>query len=331
MPRTLLRLAVPLAALGLLAGCAAAAQETPTPTTAPTPTATVSDFPLSIENCGFAVELTKAPERIVAIKSTSIEMLLALGLQDRLIGYAFSDGPVSEQWADRASGLVEISERLPGMEAVLDLAPDLVYAGWESNLTAEGAGDRATLAGLGVASFVSPAACKGAHQPRPLTFEHVFDEIAEVGRMLGEPAAAADLIADQRAQLAATAPQGADRTALWFSSGSDIPFVGGGIGAPQMVLDAVGLKNIGADIDDSWASMSWEAIVAADPDVIVLVDSAWSSRARKIEILESNPATAALRAVQEGRYLVIPFPTSEAGVRSIEAVQLINTQLAALP
>ena len=122
-----------------------------------------------------------------------------------------------------------------------------------------------------------------------------------------------------------------DLAALWYSSGSDVPYVGAGTGAPELIMDAVGLRNIAADVHDSWASLSWEAVVDADPDVIVLVDSAWGSTQKKIAQLEGNPATAALSAVRAHRYLIVPFAAGEAGVRTVEAVETLAAQLAELP
>ena len=258
-------------------------------------------------------------------------MLLALGLGDRIVGSAFGDGPASEAWAAEAAALPVLSDKVPGQEATLELEPDLVYAGWESNLSAEGAGDRPTLAALGVNSFVSPAACKGeAYRPNPLDFDEVFAEITQIGEIFDVQDAAAELVAAQRAELAAVEPAGAGRSALWYSSGSDTPYVGAGIGAPQMILDALELENIAADVQDTWSPLGWEAIVAADPEVIVLVDAAWNTAESKIGLLESNPATANLSAVQAGHYLIVPFPAGEAGVRNVEAVTSLNAQLESL-
>ena len=144
------------------------------------------------------------------------------------------------------------------------------------------------------------------------------------------PDAAADLVATQRAALDAIEPSDAGLTALWYSSGDDTPYVGAGIGAPQMIMDGAGLENIAADVEDTWTSMGWEAIVAADPDVIVLVDAAWNTAEQKIAHLESNPATAALPAVQQQRYLVVDFPATEAGVRNVGAVESLVDQLGEL-
>lgn len=171
------------------------------------------------------------PQRVVAIKSTSIEMMLALGLRDRIVGVGFADGPYADAWAPADPPPV-LSDRVPSQEAVLALAPDLVYAGWESNLTADGAGDRATLARLGTATLVSPSACReAALRPDPLTWNDLWAEISLVGDVFGVPDRAGDLVADEKARLAAVAPDGRGLTALWYSSGSDVPYVGAGTGS----------------------------------------------------------------------------------------------------
>ena len=321
-------LAAPLAVL-LLAGCASGSAAGPAGSEAASDAA-ASVFPLTIDNCGTEVTFDAAPERVVTIKSSTLELLLALGLEDRVIGSAFSDGPVPDDYADAASGIEAVSEKVPSQEATLAAEPDLVFAGWESNLSAEGAGDRETLAKLGVATYVAPAACKGeGYMPNPLTFDEVFREFEEAGDIFGVPDAAVDLVSSQRAELDAIEPNADGLTALWYSSGDETPFVGAGIGAPQMIMQAAGLENIAADVEDTWTSMGWEAIVAANPDVIVLVDAAWNTAEQKIAHLESNAATAALPAVQQKRYLVVDFPATEAGVRNVGAVASLVEQLGA--
>ncbi|MGX5695200.1 putative F420-0 ABC transporter substrate-binding protein [Agromyces soli] len=288
-------------------------------------------YPLTIDNCGTEVTFEQAPERVVAIKSSTLELLLALGLGDRVVGTAFSDGPVPEAYADEASGLESISDKVPSQEATLEREPDLVFAGWESNLSAEGAGERDALAQLGVATYVAPAACKEeGYMPDPLSFDEVFAEFEEAGAIFDVPDAAAELVAEQRAQLDAIEPNDDGLTALWYSSGDETPYVGAGIGAPQMIMQAAGLENVAADVHDTWTSMSWEAIVAANPDVIVLVDAPWNTADQKIAHLEQNPATAALPAVQAKRYVVVDFPVTEAGVRNVDAVASVVEQLGAL-
>ncbi|MCU1419540.1 MAG: putative transporter, periplasmic binding protein [Mycetocola sp.] len=319
------RIPLPLAAaaIAVLAGCSPAAAPA---ATAPGPET------VEVDNCGTVVAFPAAPERVVTIKSTSTEMLLALGVGDRIVGTAFQDGPLPADLAEAGGDLPVLADRVPSEEAVLAVEPDLVYAGWESNLTAEGAGERDELLALGVASYVSPAACKApGYRPEKLTWDAVFAEIREVGAIFRAEDAAEELIAEQQNQLddVAADPRGLD--ALWYSSGTETPYVGAGIGAPQLILDTVGLANIAADVEDSWSPLGWESVVAADPDVIVVVDAAWNTAEDKIALLRSDPALAALTAVREDRFLVVPFAASEAGVRSAPAAADLARQLAELP
>ncbi|WP_395245196.1 putative F420-0 ABC transporter substrate-binding protein [Agromyces sp. MMS24-K17] len=332
--------AVPLLVLAL-AGCAA-----PAGSSQPTggdgdgaAAAEASAYPLTIDNCGTEVTFDRAPERVVTVKSSTLELLVALGLADRVVGSAFTDGPVpdaiigaaTDDPAGDASGIPVVSDKVPSQEATLALEPDLVFAGWESNLTADGAGDRGLLGKLGVGTYVAPAACKAAgYMPDPLTFDEVFREFEEAGAIFDVPDAASDLVAAQQSALDAIEPDDRGLTALWYSSGNDTPYVGAGIGAPQMILDAAGLENVAADVHDTWTAMGWEAIVAANPDVIVLVDAPWNTAASKIELLQQNAATAALPAVQQERFLIVDFPATEAGVRNVSAVQSLVDQLAAI-
>ncbi|MBZ2196079.1 putative F420-0 ABC transporter substrate-binding protein [Occultella gossypii] len=314
-----------------LVACSAGAGGAPDDDSSATTDQAVAGYPITVDNCGTEVTLDAPPQRIVTIKSAATEMVLALGLGERLVGTGFADGPLPDDLADAGAGVPVLAEQAPSSEVVLSTEPDLVYAGWESNLSAETAGDRAALADLGVATYVNPSAClEEGYQPDPLTFEGVFADIIEAGDLLGAPGAAADLVAAQQAELAQVTPSEAGLTALWYSSGSDTPYVGAGIGAPQMLMDAIGVENIAADVHDSWSSLSWEAIADAEPDVIILVDSAWNTAEYKIGQLEANPTTALLPAVQEGRYLIVDFPATEAGVRSVPAATELAAQLAQL-
>lgn len=295
----------------------------------------------TVTSCGATVPVPAEARAVVALKSSAVEAVVALGGAGQLAGVAALDGelPTHVTGVDDAAWdvtLPVLSEDVPSFEAVLELEPDAVLAGWESNLSAEGAGAREDWADLGVATWVSPSACRDPElQPDHLAFDDVFAEIEAIGTLLGREEEAASVVAAQRSALAdltARVGQGTDRPlALWWSSGTDTPYVGGGIGAPQLIMDTAGLGNVAADVADTWASLSWEEIAGRDPDVIVLVDSAWNTAEHKRAALAANPVTAAMDAVRLERYLVVPFPATQAGVRTLDAALTLAGQLAALP
>jgi iron complex transport system substrate-binding protein len=321
-------LARPLALLAvlvggaLLSGCAQGAAAAPPPA-APSATA------LALTNCDTTVTFDRPPKRVVTIKSTSTEMMLALGVGDRIVATAYQDGPVPARWSATMRGVPSLSDFMPSEEAVLATKPDLVYSGWESAFSADQAGTRGELASLGVASYVQPAACRSTPVAK-LTFAEVFREIDQAGRIFGVEATAEKVVARQRAQLAGIHRDTRGLTALWYSSGDATPYVGAGTGAPELVMETAGLTNIAAGVHETWTSLGWESIVADDPDVIILIDADWNTAAAKIHRLESDPATARLSAVKNHRFITIPFAEGEAGVRSIDAARSVAAQLAEL-
>jgi iron complex transport system substrate-binding protein len=283
-----------------------------------------TQYPLAIDNCGVEVVFEQPPQRVVAIKSTATELLLSLGLADRIVGVGFQDGPLPETLA---TDLPVLSDKLPSQEVVLETEPDFVYGGWESNFAGDGAGERPTLQQLGVDTYVAPAACRSVKPPK-LGFPILFDEFREMAAIFDvdpEP-----LVGQQQAALDTIVADPRGLTALWYSSGTKTPYVGAGNNAPAMIMEALGLANIFADIDEGWTSASWEAVVDANPDVIVLVDAVWNSAAQKQQLLAENPITRDLDAVRNSRYLIIPFPASEAGVRNVPATVDLAAQLSAL-
>ncbi len=323
MPRPLAIACLVSSAL-LLAGCSSASA---TPAS-PSPSRSVTAAAVTVQNCDTSETFAKAPTRVVSIKSTSTEILLALGLGDKIVGTAFQDGPVPAKWTAEAAKLHKISDFMPSEEALLALEPDFVYSGWESAFSADQAGTRAELNSLGIGSYVQPAACRTTGAPAKLAFSDIFGEIEQVASIFH--VSSTKLIAQQKAELSTVKKSTKGLTALWYSSGTDTPYVGAGTGAPELVLETVGLRNVAGDVKQTWTSLGWESIVADDPDVIILIDASWNTAASKIQSLESNPATQNLTAVKNHRYITIPFPASEAGVRTVDAAASIQKQLTAL-
>ncbi|NJO82195.1 MAG: ABC transporter substrate-binding protein [Blastochloris sp.] len=94
-----------------------------------------------------------------------------------------------------------------------------------------------------------------------------------------------------------------------------------------MIIDLLGVENIFEDAEGSWATVSWEEVVARNPDVIVIVNASWDTAESKIETLTSNPAYADIAAVQNENWVVIDFSYTSPNVRNVAAVRTIAEYL----
>ncbi|MDN4172625.1 ABC transporter substrate-binding protein [Nocardioides sp. SOB77] len=326
--RTVLRPALLAAALltpGLLSACAGAPAAESAP---PGPT----DSSVTVTSCGHEVTVDEPPSEVVTLNQGATEVVLALGLADQLAGTAYLDDAVPPRWQAAYDAVPVLSAEYPTNEQLLAARPDFVYASYASAFEPAVAGTQEDLAAAGVGSYLSPFGCPEAGDRPGASFEAVWGEVADVAAALGHPEAAERLRAEQEDRLADLGAEaaGAGLDVLWWDGGTRSPTVGAGEGGPQLVLDAIGARNVFGDLDGSWADGSWEDVLAADPDVIVLVDAAWDPAAEKRAHLESDPVLSRLTAVREQRYAVVPFSESTAGVRLVDGAASLADQLGEL-
>ncbi|MEU5945295.1 ABC transporter substrate-binding protein [Micromonospora sp. NPDC047465] len=318
------RVAAPLSVLLVLLG-ACATDDDPAP---------ASGAPATLTNCGTPVTVAAPPQRAVTLNQPATEIMLALGLADRMAGTAYLDDAILPEHAAAYASVPVLSGKYPAKEKLLETAPDFVYASFHSAFGDEGVGDRAALAELGIGTYLSPAGCPKQHRPGKLTVEDVFAEIRDVAAVFGVPERAERLIADHRARIAAAAARldgTRDVSVLWWDAGTDAPSVGACCGSPNMIMSAVGVDNAFGDLAGGWADTSWESAVARDPDAIVLVDATWDPAAAKQAFLARHPTLKDLPAVAGQRFVVVPFSSTSAGVRAVLGVEALAAGVAQLP
>lgn len=288
-----------------------------------------ANYPVEVENCGQTVVLKERPQRAVTLNQGATEVALALGAEDQLAGTAYLDDEVATHWAEAYETVPVLAEQYPARETFLAAQPDFAYASYSSAFAPQAVGTREELSKGAIATYLSPFYCEGAERPKA-SFEAVWDEVSDVAQIFGVSDKADSLITSQRSQLAALADEaeGAGVTVLWFDSGDKTPLVGGGGGGPQVVMEAVGATNAFADLENGWAEVSWERVLEADPDVIVLADASWSTAEEKRAYLENDPVTSQLRAVRSQAFVVVPYSESTPGVRLVDGAQGLAQGLA---
>ncbi|MEH3034392.1 MAG: ABC transporter substrate-binding protein [Aeromicrobium erythreum] len=258
------------------------------------------------------------------------EVMLALGLQDRMIGTYGLDDAVAPRYQKAYESVPVIKgDNAPSQEYLLGRKADFVYGAYISAFDEKAAGSRQQLEKLGVASYVSPFSCGTPERSKRASFENVWAEIEDVATLFDVEDRAEELVLEQRKQLATIERTAAGKglKIFWYDSGDKTPYAGVGTGAPQVIVDTVGATNVFADVKGNWADVSWERVIAADPDVIVLADASWSTAKDKIAYLEKDPALRKLRAVKAKAFVTIPFSETTPGVRVLDGAQHVSDQL----
>ena len=89
-------------------------------------------FPVSIENGGTFTTYTHSPKRAFTMNQAATQIMLALGLYDRMVGTAFLDDAILEEYADAYAAIPVRTTGYPSRDELIDAKPDFVYAAFES-------------------------------------------------------------------------------------------------------------------------------------------------------------------------------------------------------
>ena len=314
--------------LALAAGCSDASADPAAVSGSPAAAVTVT-------NCGSTLTVAAPPRRAITMEQNATEILLSLGLADRMAGTSYQTDPVLPHLRSAYAGVPVLAKLYPSREKVLETRPDFVYSTFTSAYAGEAAGSRADLAELGIPAYLSRFACeKPATGERAVTFEGIFAEIREVATLFGVADRGEKLAADLQARLtaaAAGAKAGAGTSVLWYYSGTSTPYVAGSGGLPAAISDRLGVRNVYADVAKPWPAGSWEQIAVRNPDVIVVADLTrggdGDSAQSKIDFLRANPVTAKLDAVRAGRFITVAGSSMDPSVRGVDAVEQVGKGL----
>ncbi|MFF8386502.1 ABC transporter substrate-binding protein [Streptomyces kanasensis] len=278
-------------------------------------------FPVTVDNCGTRTTYDRPPERVVTIHQHPAELLLALGLKDRMVGTAFPDSAVLPQYRKDFAAVPRLAEKEPSFETVLDAEPDLVYGGYASAFDDKAGRSRAAFRDAGIDTYLNREYCGG----RSVSMRDTYEEIRTVGSIFGVPERADALVADLRSRIdeATRAVKGAPQVPVFvYDSGDKAAFTAGGKGLGTEIIRLAGGRNVFADLDEVFGDVSWEQVVARKPEVIAIYDYAGAGGVeQKKRFLLAQPALADVPAIRNKRFVVLPLTATLVGVRPPYAVE----------
>ncbi|MFJ9938110.1 ABC transporter substrate-binding protein [Streptomyces virginiae] len=322
--RAALRAFTPVALLISLTGCAgspgdgqdAAAR---TPGAAP-------GFPYTVTNCGVSSTYQAPPRRAVTMNQHATELMLALGLGDRIAGSAYLDDAVLPAYRPAYDKIKVLAGEYPSKEVLLGADPDFVYGGYASAFDKTQGRDREGLATSGINSRLNVEYCTEG----TVGLDQLKTEITEVARTFGVPERGAQLIEDEQRRIDAVTTRVKDRprlTVFAYDSGEASASTSGGNGIGNEIISLSGGTNVFADLKDTFGDVAWEKVIERRPEVVLIYDYGGTTVEAKKQRLLNDPALADVPAVKNRRFVVLPLSSVVLGVRVADAVEALGGQL----
>jgi iron complex transport system substrate-binding protein len=314
-----LTLLVLLLVLGACApsGGGASADATASPTTTPSPTASPTPeaaFPVDLtDDAGRTVTIGAEPSRIVSLAPSNTEIVCALDACDRLVGVTdFDDYP--PEVTDVTPVVVQTQV---DVERIVETEPDLVLAAG-NELTPSTVIEQLDELGLTVLVLY------------PETLDEVYADIELVGEALGAHALADAVVANMENRVAALEELVADADRpvtlyeIFYAEGTT--YTAGEDSFLASLLEIAGAEPV---VGDAQGTLGAEALVEADPELILLGDASYdpslADEETALETVAARPGWGELTAVNERN--VVPYlddiVTTRPGPRIVDGLDAL--------
>lgn len=250
-------------------------------------------FPLTLTDAaGREVTIENEPQRLVSGYYITTSMLIALGQADKLVGVE-AKANTRPIYAEAAPALLELpsvgSAKEFDLEGCAALEPDLVILPLKLRDSAE------TLARLGIPTLTV----------NPESLEELNHTISLLGQATGAGERARALLDYNRetVDFLEQTLEGAERPTVYLAGNSSYLRTAGANMYQNTLIELGGGTNVAAELPDPyWTEISYEQLLAWDPEVIVVASGAdygWMD-------LRDDPQLAELTAVKNESIYVLP-------------------------
>ena len=282
----------------------------------------------SVQSCNRTVTFDSPPKRAISNDVNLTEMMLVLGLADHMVGYTGISGwkTLDEEMRTNVKQLPELSSKYPTKEVIVGANADFFFAGWNYGMKVGGEVTPETLEPFGVKVYELTESCTHIMKKGKASIDDMYADLLNLGSIFNVEDRAKNLVNDYKAELKSfksNLETGEPVRAFVYDSGEDTPFTAGLYAMPTALIEAAGGVNVMNGFEKSWGTVTWEEVVAQNPEVIIIVNYGSVTAEQKRAFMMSNPAFANIEAVKNDRFVTLEYVEATPGPRNIKAIKTL--------
>ena len=282
----------------------------------------------SVKSCNRTVTFDSPPKRAISNDVNLTEMMLVLGLADHMVGYTGISGwkTLDEEMRANVKQLPELSSKYPTKEVIVGANADFFFAGWNYGMKVGGEVTPETLEPFGVKVYELTESCTHIMKKGKASIDDMYADLLNLGSIFNVEDKAEKLVSDYKAELKSfkdNLETGEPVRAFVYDSGEDTPFTAGLYAMPTALIEAAGGVNVMNGFEKSWGTVTWEEVVAQNPEVIIIVNYGSVTAEQKRDFMMSNPAFANIEAVKNDRFVTLEYVEATPGPRNIKAIKTL--------
>mgnify|MGYP006218444785 FL=1 len=281
---------------------------------------------VSVDSCNRTVTFDSPPQRAISNDVNLTEMMLVLGLSDKMVGYTGISGwkTLDEEMRLGVKQLPELSPKYPSKEVLVGADADFFFAGWNYGMKVGGEVTPETLKPFGINVYELTESCIHIMTKKKVSMDDMYNDLLNLGLIFQIENRAKKLVDAYRTDLNNFTQRLeliAAKKVFVYDSGEDTPFTAGRYAMPTALIEAAGGINIMDDFQKSWGTVTWEEVIDRNPEVVVIVNYGKVTAEQKRKFMMSNPAFANIDAVKNDRFVTLEYVEATPGPRNIKAIK----------
>ena len=281
---------------------------------------------VSVNSCNRTVSFDSPPQRAISNDVNLTEMMLVLGLSDKMVGYTGISGwkTLDEEMRLGVKQLPELSPKYPTKEVLVGADADFFFAGWNYGMKVGGEVTPETLKPFGINVYELTESCIHIMSKKKASMDDMYNDLLNLGLIFQIENRAKKIVDAYRTDLnnftQKLEPIAAKKVFV-YDSGEDTPFTAGRYAMPTALIEAAGGINIMDDFQKSWGTVTWEEVIDRNPEIVVIVNYGKVTAEQKRKFMMSNPAFANIDAVKNDRFVTLEYVEATPGPRNIKAIK----------
>ena len=281
---------------------------------------------VSVDSCNRTVTFDSPPQRAISNDVNLTEMMLVLGLSDKMVGYTGISGwkTLDEEMRLGVKQLPELSPKYPTKEVLVGADADFFFAGWNYGMKVGGEVTPETLKPFGINVYELTESCNHIMSKKKVSMDDMYNDLFNLGLIFQIENRAKKLVDAYRSDLKKFTQKLESiptKKVFVYDSGEDTPFTAGRYAMPTALIEAAGGINIMNDFQKSWGTVTWEEVIDRNPEVVVIVNYGKVTAEQKRKFMMSNPAFANIDAVKNDRFVTLEYVEATPGPRNIKAIK----------
>ena len=281
---------------------------------------------VSVNSCNRTVTFDNPPQRAISNDVNLTEMMLVLGLSDKMVGYTGISGwkTLDEEMRLGVKQLPELSPKYPTKEVLVGADADFFFAGWNYGMKVGGEVTPETLKPFGINVYELTESCIHIMTKKKVSMDDMYNDLLNLGLIFQIENRAKKLVDAYRSDLKKFTQKLESiptKKVFVYDSGEDTPFTAGRYAMPTALIEAAGGINIMDDFQKSWGTVTWEEVIDRNPEVVVIVNYGKVTAEQKRKFMMSNPAFSNIDAVKNDRFVTLEYVEATPGPRNIKAIK----------